>query len=167
MPISQVHKEENYLHYFITMTIQKWYYIFDRYDRWNILAESLKYCQKNKGLKIYVYVFMLNHIHMIMQSDNVAGFLRDFKKFTSIELKKNLQETEPNILKLFIDEQTKKYSFWQTANKPKFIGTEKFFLQKMNYIHNNPVKKGYVIRPEYWKWSSANPESEIKLEPIY
>jgi len=131
------------------MTIEKWYYIFDRYDRWDILAESLKYCQKNKGLKIFAYVFMLNHIHMIIQSDNVAGFLRDFKTFTSKKFRDNLNKTEPKVLKLFIDKKTEKYSFWQKSNKPKIMETEKFFLQKMNYILNNPVKKGYVERPEY------------------
>jgi len=167
MPIAQVHKENNYCQYFITMTIEKWYYIFDRYNRWNILADSLKYCQKNKGLKIFTYVFMMNHIHMIIQSDDVAGFLCSFKTFTSKQLKENLKKTEPNVLKLFLDRETKKYSFWKAGNKPIILQSEKFFLQKMNYIHNNPVKKAYVERPEYWKWSSANPNSEIKIEDLF
>jgi len=167
MPIAQVHKENNHCQYFVTMTIEKWYYIFDRYDRWNILAESLKYCQQNKGLKIYAYVFMLNHIHMIIQSDDVSGFLRDFKKHTSRKLKENLKETEPEVLKLFIDKQTGEYSFWTMTNKPVILETEKFFMQKMNYIHNNPVKKQYIERSEYWKWSSANPNNKIKLEGLF
>ena len=70
-------------------------------------------------------------------------------------------------LKLFINKETGKYNFWQINNCPKIIGTEKFSLQKVNYIYNNPVRKRYVERPEYWKWSSANPNSEIKTENIW
>ena len=81
MTINQVHKENNKCQYVITITTNRWYHIFDRYERWEILADSLRYCQKRKGLKIYGYVFMINHIHMIIQFDDVAGFLRDFKPF--------------------------------------------------------------------------------------
>ena len=63
--------------------------------------DSLRYCRKNKGLKIYHWVFMLNHIHLIAKSEDMIGFVRDFKTFTSKELKKNILATEPNILKLF------------------------------------------------------------------
>ncbi len=59
---------------------------------------------------------MLNHIHLIAKSDDMIGFVRDFKTFTSKELKKNILTTEPNILKLF--EENGRYQFWQ---KTKFI----------------------------------------------
>ncbi len=49
---------------------------------------------------------------------------------------------------------------------PKLIESEKFFLQKINYIHNNPVRKQYVADPSYWYWSSANPDGEINIEDI-
>ncbi len=151
--------------YFVTPTIWNWYYIFDRHDRWQILADSLKFCQENKGLNIYSYVFMLNHLHLIVHSDNVSGFLRDFKTFTSKQLKINIQKNEPDILKLFLDFDGQ-YRFWKDDNQPKYIETDQFLLQKLNYIHMNPVKKGYVMRPEYWKWSSANPASEIIVQSI-
>lgn len=110
---------------------------------------------------------MLNHIHLIVQSDNMIEFIRDFKKFTSKEIRKNLIEYEPNILELFLDKETGEYSFWQKTNSPKIIENEKFGLQKLNYIYNNPVRKGYVLRPEDWKWSSANIDGEIKCELLY
>lgn len=76
--------------YFLTFTGKRWYYLFDRHNRWDILLDSLKYCQENKGLIIYNWVLMLNHIHLIAKSDDIIGFVRDFKTFTSKELKRNI-----------------------------------------------------------------------------
>ena len=145
--------------YFCTLTLCGWYYIFDRHDRFRILADNLAYCQRTKGLKIYAYVFMLNHIHLIASANDLAGVLRDFKSFTAKELSKNICAFEPQILRLF---QTEKgFHFWQNGNEPKMIETEKFLHQKLTYIHNNPVKKEYVNYPEEWRWSSANEIQEI------
>lgn len=166
MPSNRISKDCNDGCYFVTPTIWNWYYIFDRHDRWQILADSLSYCQAKKGLKIFGYVFMLNHLHMIIKSPDIAGFLRDFKQFTSHKLKENIAKTEPKVLELFVDE-TKNYNFWKQDNQPKIIENEAFALQKLNYIHNNPVVKGYVTRPEHWKWSSANADSPIKLDAIW
>lgn len=147
--------------YFITPTIKNWYYIFDRHNRWQILADSIKFCQANKGLEVFAYVFMLNHLHMIVRAPDLIGVLRDFKKFTSKQLIKNISANEANVLELFRSENG--YEFWRYDNEPKLIESDNFFLQKVNYIHNNPVIKGYVERPEYWKWSSANLDSEIEV----
>ena len=116
--------------------------------------------QDNKGLELNGYVFMLNHIHLIVTSPELAGFLRDFKRFTTAKFKANLEATEPSVLKLFIDAQGS-YRFWMETNAPKKIENPAFYLQKLNYIHENPVRKGYVSRPEHWLWSSANPASPL------
>ncbi|MBU0577030.1 transposase [Patescibacteria group bacterium] len=155
MPTLRVNKEFNDQTYFITMTVNYWAKIFDRHNRWNILANSLIYCQGNMGLKIYAYVFMLNHLHLIIQSPDVSGFIRRFKSYTARELLKNIRETEPEILDLF-KFQDGHFEFWRKSNKPQLIVTDHFFEQKLNYIHNNPVKKKYVEYPEEWKWSSAS-----------
>ena len=72
---------------------------------------------------------MLNHIHLIIQSEDVSWFLRDFKKFTSKELKTNILATEPNILKLFEDENWG-YEFWKKTNMPKIVESEDFFYKR-------------------------------------
>ncbi|MDD2839845.1 MAG: hypothetical protein PHY80_01815 [Rickettsiales bacterium] len=167
MPISQIHQENKHCQYFLTITVNKWYDIFDGFDRWTILADSIKYFQKNRGLKIYCYVFMLNHIHLIVQSEDMIGFIRDFKRHTTKELKENIAKHEPNILELFLNKETCEYHFWQETNSPKIIENEKFGLEKLKYILNNPVRKDYVEKPEYWKWSSANPNSEIKCDELF
>lgn len=161
-----IHKENNNLTYFLTFTVKNWYYLFNRNNRFKILSDTLKHFQENKGLKIYAYVFMLNHIHLIVQSDNVINFVRDFKRWTSKKIKEDLTEYEPEILKLFLDSDGN-YNFWQDTNKPEIVESEKFFMQKLNYIYNNPVKKDYVEKPENWKWSSANENGEIKIDDIY
>jgi len=166
MPINRVTKETNQGIYFVTPTIWNWYYIFDRHNRWQIIADSIQYCQKYKGLKVYAYVFMLNHIHLVISSPDVAGFLRDFKKHTSKKLIENIKEFEPNVLSLFKQGENR-YRFWKEDNQPKILENEQFALQKINYIHNNPVVKGYVELPEYWRWSSANIHSEIKVMDIF
>lgn len=166
MPISQIARDTKNGWYFLTPTVERWYYLFDRHNRWQILADSIAYCQQHKGLRLYGYVFMLNHLHMIVESPDVIGFLRDFKRHTSTRLKENLKEAELNVLQLFLDEDGV-YRFWKPDNKPKRIEREKFFLEKLNYIHNNPVRKGYVERPEFWKWSSANPHSPIKVDSVW
>jgi REP element-mobilizing transposase RayT len=160
MPSRRVAAKLNAGTYYLTLTVQRWYYLFDRHNRWRILADSIRYCQENKGLELNGYVFMLNHIHLIATSADMAGFLRDFKRYTSAQFKTNLETTEPNLLKLFIDAEGR-YGFWMETNAPKKIENPAFYRQKLNYIHENPVRKGYVSRPEHWCWSSANPASPL------
>ena len=140
MPSLRINKNNNTATYFVTFTVIHWYYLFDRHNRWDIVANSLQYCKEQKQLKLYSFVFMLNHLHLLFSSPDAAGFVRDFKKFTSKELKKNIQATEPNILKLFLNENGI-YQFWHTTNMPILIESEKVALQKMSYIQNNPVRK--------------------------
>lgn len=163
MPSRRVTTELNSGTYFLTLTVQRWYYLFDRHHRWHIMSESLRYCQDNKGLELNGYVFMLNHIHLIVTSPDVAGFLRDFKRYTSAKFRSNLETTEPTVLKLFVDAQGS-YRFWMETNAPKKIENPAFYNQKLNYIHENPVRKGYVARPEHWLWSSANPASPLLIQ---
>jgi len=65
-------------------------------------------------------------------------------------------------LKLFVNDDGK-YQFWMDTNAPKKIENPDFYLQKLNYIHENPVRKGYVARAEHWIWSSANPASPLSI----
>ena len=74
MPSVRVSKELKEEIFFLTFTVHRWYYLFDRHNRWDILIDSLKYCQANKGLQIYHFVFMLNHLHLIAKSSDMIGF---------------------------------------------------------------------------------------------
>ena len=163
MPSKRISSDLNTGTYYLTLTIQRWYYLFDRHNRWEILADSLRYCIDTKGVELNGYVFMLNHLHLIVTSPDVSGFIRDFKKFTSKKFKENLQNNEPTVLPLFLNE-AEQYSFWMESNAPKKIESTGFYLQKLKYIHENPVKKGYVACPAHWLWSSANPSSPLLVK---
>mgnify|MGYP001561862086 FL=1 len=96
----------------------------------------------------------------------MIGFIRDFKTFTSKEIKKNIREAEPQILELF--KEGEEYHFWQKTNMPEVIRNQDFYLEKAQYVEQNPVRKRYVNRPEDWVYSSANKESALlNLESIY
>jgi len=148
------------------VTVKKWYYVFDRRGRWDILADSLIFCQRNKGLKLYGFVFMINHLHLLVYSEDVIGFVRDFKSFTSREIIKNIRLTEPNALKLF-ETGENAYELWEKTNMPKLVATEDYFYQKLKYIHENPLKRNYVMKIEDWYWSSVNPYCRLKIASVY
>lgn len=166
MPSVRVPRTMKHEAYFLTFTVHRWYYLFDRYNRWDILLESLKYCQANKELDIFHYVFMLNHVHLIVRSKDMTGFIRDFKTFTSKQLKKNIEATEPHILKLFY--VNSEYHFWQKTNMPEVVTNEVFYLTKAKYIEDNPIRKKYVREAGHWVYSSANKESNpLELKSIF
>jgi len=166
MPSTRISKDFDSGIYFITLTVRNWYYVLDRYSRWEILSNTLYWFQKNKNLKIYAFVFMVNHIHLIIKSNNAIGFVRDFKKFTTKMILNNIKQSEPNVVKIF-QKENKKFQFWSNNNMPELIETERFFQQKINYIHNNPVKRCYVLNPDCWYWSSANNLCQLKINDIY
>ena len=79
--------------YFVTDTVVDWVDIFTRPIFKHIIIESLQYCQKEKGLVIYAWVLMSNHMHMIVGANGVnkvSDIMRDFKKFTSKEILRTL-----------------------------------------------------------------------------
>ena len=166
MPIAHIPNDAADSTCFITPTVWRWYYIFDRHDRWQILADSLQFLQQRRGLEIYGFVFMLNHLHLLIRAPDVTACVRDFKRHTSRQIHKSLRRYEPSVLPLFVDE-TGHFRLWKPDNKPKLVETERFFLQKLNYIHENPVRKGYVEFPEHWKWSSANPHCPLEIANIW
>ncbi len=154
--------------YFITMTVVGWIDVFTRKNHRDEIINALKYCQREKGLIIYAYVIMSNHIHMVVDSQglfSLKDIIRDFKKFTSKSILRQIQ-SEPEsrrewFIQLFKDaaEESKKhknYKFWQPGNYAIEVYTEKFVWIKINYIHNNPVKAGLVKSPLDWVYSSAS-----------
>ena len=148
--------------YFVTFSITGWYPVFTDILYFDIIIESLRYCRDKKGLHIYAYVLMLNHVHLIVSVKEGPGTLsdviRDMKRHTSKAISVQLKR-DGKVLPLRIFSQaadkSNQYQVWQQGFHPKGIVSEKFCLQKLNYIHDNPVRKGYVRRPEHWYYSSA------------
>ncbi len=154
--------------YFVTTTVVDWVDVFSRPKYKHIVLESLQYCQKNKGLEIYAWVIMTNHLHFIIGAndiDQLHSILRDFKKFTSKkiieELKEDIQESRREwMLKLFEqagsdDKKIAQYRFWQEGCYTEVISSLAFYKQKLNYIHQNPVRAEFVKAPQDYLYSSA------------
>jgi putative transposase len=163
--------------YFITMTIVDWVDLFTRECYVNILIDSIRYCQKNKGLEVYSYVIMPSHVHFIVGSaGSLSNILRDLKEHTSkqivAEIIENKQESRREWLleKFGIGKSVKTnkimYRVWQEGNHPELLYSDKFITQKENYIHMNPVVAGIVSQPNYYRLSSASDESPIKVLPL-
>lgn len=154
--------------YFVTDTIVDWVDVFTRPVYKHIILDSLSFCQKEKGLVIYAWVLMSNHLHAIVSSNGenkISDIWRDFKKFTSKEiintLKHNVQESRREwMLNRFEyagknDKKIMNYKFWQDGNDAHSIFLFDYFTQKLNYIHQNPVKAELVNRAEDYRYSSA------------
>lgn len=154
--------------YYVTFTVVQWVDLFTRNEYRKIIIESLKYCQQEKGLVIYAYCIMTNHIHMIISSEwgvKLENIIRDFRGFTSKKLKKELiinpsESRKKWILAIFENEGKKRkssrgFQLWKRNYHPIEISSKKFFDEKLEYIHQNPVKAGFVFEPHEYIFSSA------------
>jgi REP element-mobilizing transposase RayT len=147
--------------HFITCTILHWIPIFTRIQTTDIIFNSLKFLKKSDNLIVYSYVILENHLHLIASSDDIGLSMKKFKSFTAKEIIKYLQkENAKTILEQLAfykkAHKTKaQYQLWQEGISPKLIQNEKMMIDRINYIHNNPVKRGYVDEAEHWRYSSA------------
>lgn len=157
--------------YFITFAVVGWVDVFSRKDYRDIVVESLKYCQEQKGLIIYAWFpdsyRESNHLHLISSArdNNLSDVLGDFKKFTSKKLLKSIAEHPGEsrkewMLEIFrragtANSRNTYYQFWQQDNHPILLFTPGFTRQKLEYIHNNPVASGIVEKAEEYVYSSA------------
>ena len=149
--------------YFCTDTIVGWQNVFISPDSFDVIIKSLDHCRREKGLRIHGYVIMPNHIHTVLSArdGNLSDILRDFKRFTSTEISQLLRSTNnQRLLKYFSTAAMRlgrgnSFKIWQSGSHPEPLSTREFLFQKLNYIHVNPVHKGYVARPEHWVYSSA------------
>jgi len=154
--------------YFVTVAVVYWVDVFTRNIYKDLIVESLAYCQKEKGLEIYGWCIMSNHLHLIIgrsRDIKMEDIIRDFKKYTSMQICKAIEENMLEsrkrwMLKLFSNAADKskkhvKYKFWQNEYHPIELNTNNMMDQKLAYLHNNPVKAGIVDEPAAYTYSSA------------
>lgn len=154
--------------YFITFSTVYWIDVFSRKEYRDIIIDSLKFCQKQKGLQLYAYCIMSNHLHLISRAaegKSLSNLLRDFKKYTASEIyrniKQNPQESRRDWMIWMFDRAGKKnsnntyFQFWQQDNHPIELDSNILKDQKLEYIHMNPVNAGIVLSPEDYVYSSA------------
>ena len=147
--------------YFITSTIIEWLPVFTRRPYFEILTDSLNYSRCHKGLKLYAYVIMDNHMHLIGGGDNLGKIIKEFKSHTAREIIKLAEQDSKmwllNQLSFFRQKHKVEstHQVWQEGYHPKLISSEDILRQKIDYLHHNPVRAGLAEKPEDWLHSSA------------
>lgn len=153
--------------HFLTFTVVDWVDVFTRKRYKDIIIESLQYCIENKGLQVFGFVIMSNHIHCIFQQEDgkLSDIIRDFKKHTSKTILKSIQE-EPESRREWMLERfknatethkrNKTFQFWKYGKHPEEIYSQEFLWSKLDYIHLNPIRSGIVQKASDYLYSSAN-----------
>ena len=147
------------LHFF-TATILEWKHLLadDRYK--NMILDSLQYLVTNNRIHLHAYVIMSNHLHLlwhIVHPHKREDVQRDFLKFTAQMMLKDLRNNNSDLLNgLYVGAKDRKYQVWERNPLTVEIWSENVMKQKLDYIHNNPVKAGLVKQPEEYQFSSAS-----------
>ena len=123
--------------YFVTSTVVDWVDIFTRPKYKHIVVDSLVYCQQHKGLDIYAWVLMTNHIHMIAGTRDgvlLSDILRDFKKFTNRRI---LSELE--------NDQQESRRDWM-LDRFQFAAANDRKIEKFHFLAGRQSCRGYLVR---------------------
>ena len=136
---------------FITFSVVDWIDVFTRFEYSEIVVESLNYCIEKKGLNVFAWCLMSNHLHLIVQAREgykLSEILRDFKKYTSSEITKTMEGNRREsrrdwMLDIFrkhgqMNSNNSVYQFWRQDNHPIELNTNEMIDQRMTYVHQNP-----------------------------
>jgi putative transposase len=152
---------DNAYPHFLTCTIVDWLPVFTRQDAAQILLDSWTFRQREGRMTLFAYVVLENHIHLIASSDNLSKEIGDFKSYTARQLidlltaagaKTILQQLAYRKAK---HKDDRDFQFWQEGSHPQQITSDEMMRQKIEYIHYNPVKRGFVDVPVHWRYSSS------------
>jgi len=155
--------------YFVTFTIVDWVDVFIRDSYRSIFLDSVRFCQKDRGLMVGAWVIMTSHVHMIVATNGIKDLrdiIRDLKSFTSRHIRLEIEDAAYESRKEWMmwhfrragysNPNNKDFQFWIQDNHPIQLSSPEMMLQRINYIHNNPVEAGFVVKAEDWKYSSAH-----------
>jgi REP element-mobilizing transposase RayT len=144
---------------FFTATCLNWQPLLQLNSHKQIIIDSLNFLVNDKRIWLYGYVIMPNHIHIIWckqpewLNKNVQ---QHFSKFTAQHLKFSLINNNSADLKNYKSTQSdREYQFWERRPHKATLYNRKVLEEKLDYIHNNPVKAGLCDLPEDYLYSSA------------
>jgi len=159
--------------HFLTCTVVGWLPVFSRSEAVRLILDSWRFLQEKQRLVICGFVILENHLHLIASAHDLAKEIGDFKSFTARQIIDLLQEhKEQTLLDQLRHEKARhktdrEYQLWQEGSHPQIIQNEAMLRQKLEYIHFNPVKRGYVDDPMHWRYSSArNYAGQVGLLPV-
>ena len=148
--------------YFLTFTVIEKIPVFTNSKYCDVIIENFEFYRRERGLQIFNYVIMDNHVHVIMShNEDISKAVQDLKKYTAKQILEILEHDSRRWIKLLMKffkkpHKTKSiFQFWEEGSHPELIQGQKMFNQKVEYIHNNPVKRGLVLEDKDWYYSSA------------
>jgi hypothetical protein len=147
--------------YFVTCTVVAWLPVFAHQCFASIILDSWRFLQRERAVEHFGYVIMENHLHWIARGDDFAKQLGLFKSFTARSILEALQQrgfaTMLDELRFFKlrHKQDQTHQLWQEGSHPQQIQDDDMMRQKLEYTHQNPVRRGYVDLAEHWRYSSA------------
>jgi REP element-mobilizing transposase RayT len=145
----------------LTCTIVGWLPVFTRPETVSIVLESWRFLQANGRLTLFGYVILENHLHLIASAPDLAKEIGDFKSFTARKIIDHLREHRAHTLLELLGffklrhKADQEYQLWQEGSHPQQIINDEVMVQKLEYMHLNPMKRGYVDDPLHWRYSSA------------
>ena len=145
----------------MTCTTVEWLPIFSNPKFVDVVLDSWRFLQSQRDIDIFSYVILENHLHWIAVGPDLGKRVGEFKSFTARKIIDALKKMKRETLLQQLEFHKKRhkaaqeYQFWQEGSHPKVIQSDEMMVQKIEYIHNNPVKRGYVDLPEHWRYSSA------------
>ena len=166
MPRSyRVFPDQHYA-YFVTCTVVDKLPLFTRNPYRRIVLDSLAHIRSHKKTQLNAFVVMSTHLHAVLWPEegvNLSDVLRDFKRYTSRAISRGASRLgHHSFIRAFVDarrsgraQSTSQHQVWQEGSHAEAIYSDDFARQKMEYIHNNPVRANLVGRPEEWSYSSA------------
>ncbi|HRT97658.1 MAG TPA: transposase [Planctomycetota bacterium] len=147
--------------HFLTCTIVGWLPLFTRPEAVEQVLDSLRFLQHNGRLVVFGYVVLETHLHLIASAPNLSKEIGDFKSFTARRLIDLLKGRREGDLLAWLHalkparKGDRAHQLWQQGSHPQMIQGREMMLQKLAYIHDNPVRRGYVDEPTHWRYSSA------------
>jgi putative transposase len=152
--------EEEYP-YFMTATVVGWLPVLAYPPFVEIIFDSWRFLQRERGVEILAYVVLENHLHWIAVAKNLSNHVGHFKSYSARRIIDELRERgfvamleQLHYFKLR-HKVGQQYQLWQEGSHPKQVQNRAMLIQKLEYIHANPVRRGYVADPIHWRYSSA------------
>lgn len=147
--------------YFWTATINKWQRLLEKDEYKDVILDSLQYLSDEGKIDIFAFIIMPTHVHFIWRINEPNGKESphgSFLKYTAHTFKKMLMTEDKSKLSAYkVGRGNKNYEFWQRDSLAIPLFTRKIAMQKLHYIHNNPLKKHWTLAkdPCDYKYSSA------------
>ncbi len=149
--------------YFLTFSVVEWLPVFVAEEPCLIVTESLNFCHREKGLRTNAFVIMPTHMHLIAAD---AGFDVERLRRTLAEMRRHIAKQlisycEQHMPAAFgqvlhsTRRSDREKQFWQQSRHPEAIWSRAFWQTKIDYLHDNPRRKGLVWDPTNWRFSSA------------